>query len=327
MSEQLSKLIDEYKKINWETLLREDLGKYHLKEIKPHLDFVKKFIAPVVKNYNKLPPNQQSQLVNLLSSFMKNIRLIIAHSNTSQNQAVVDRIVEFKNDILETYQKLSTTLEIQAKYSSDKLSDKIDKSEIKKYQTIRKEIEEELKKLKQTRSQYAGQTIQKDVERYGNFFKTEAEKNQKKSRYCGGFLLTFSIFACVLVYFFLNVDEEIIANGFWELIVKANFINKIFVFSILFLIISVIKREYLALKHQLILNTHRHNAIDSHKEILDSIKSTENESDKEISNAILLELTKAMFNPQETGFIKDQKNTSSENKIIEVSKSIFKNSN
>ena len=36
---------------------------------------------------------------------------------------------------------------------------------------------------------------------------------------------------------------------------------------------------------------------------------------------MLLELTKAIFSPQDTGFVKNQKDTSSENRIIEISKS------
>ena len=91
------------------------------------------------------------------------------------------------------------------------------------------------------------------------------------------------------------------------------------------IVLSVIKREYLALRHQFTLNTHRHNALSSHKEILSSIKKTANESDREISNAVLLELTKAMFGSQDTGFIKDQKHTS-DSKVVEISKSIFSNS-
>ena len=82
----------------------------------------------------------------------------------------------------------------------------------------------------------------------------------------------------------------------------------------------------MALKHQYTLNRHRHNALSSHKEILSSIEKTASESDKEISNAILLELTKSMFSPQKTGFIKDQKDTSSENRVVEISKSLFNTS-
>ena len=50
------------------------------------------------------------------------------------------------------------------------------------------------------------------------------------------------------------------------------------------------------------------------------------ESDKEIANAILLELTKSMFRPQDTGFVKNQSDASSGSKIVEISKSIFGNS-
>ena len=61
------------------------------------------------------------------------------------------------------------------------------------------------------------------------------------------------------------------------------------------------------------------------KSLIDDYKETANESDREISNAVLLELTKAMFGSQDTGFIKDQKYTS-DSKVVEISKSLFSNS-
>ena len=45
-----------------------------------------------------------------------------------------------------------------------------------------------------------------------------------------------------------------------------------------------------------------------------------------MANTILLELTKAMFNPQDTGFVKNQKSSSVGDRVIEISKPIFKTS-
>ena len=44
----------------------------------------------------------------------------------------------------------------------------------------------------------------------------------------------------------------------------------------------------------------------------------------QIANAILLELTKAMFNSQDTGFVKNQKSSFAGDRVIEISKPIFK---
>jgi len=48
------------------------------------------------------------------------------------------------------------------------------------------------------------------------------------------------------------------------------------------------------------LNIQRQNALNSHKQILDSIIATQSENEKEIRNAILLELTRAIFDTKET---------------------------
>jgi hypothetical protein len=58
------------------------------------------------------------------------------------------------------------------------------------------------------------------------------------------------------------------------------------------------------------LNTQRQNALNSHKKILDSVQATDSENEKEIRNAILLELTKAIFENKDTGYIKQKEDHS-----------------
>ena len=122
------------------------------------------------------------------------------------------------------------------------------------------------------------------------------------------------------------IDPNITAKNLPELIIKGNVLNKVFIFSIMVLVITLFRREYLALRHQFTLNTHRHNAFKSHKEVLASLEKTQNESEKEISNVILLELTKAMFGNQSTGFI-NQDASPGESKLIEISRSFFNPNN
>lgn len=325
MNEQLRSLIKDYKKTAWPKLLRTDLGEYNLKEIKPYLDFAKNFIDPLVETPDKLSMNQQNHLIELLNQFIYWRNTIQTHTDTRQNQVIVNHIVEFKNWILDTFSSLSLALDIQDKYSSDQVLTK-PKEELKKYISARKTIEQELKKIKQTQSQYAEQTVKAEAQFYGDFFNKEANKNKILSIFFGVGLLVGSILTCVIAYCFLRFDQNIQANNFVELLIKGDVINKVFIFSVILLIISVIRREYLALRHQFTLNKHRQNALNSHKEILTSIQKTANESDQEISNAVLLELTRAMFSPQDTGLVKDQKNTTSESKIVEISKSLFSNS-
>ena len=342
MNEQLKNLIEDYKKTNWGLLLRKDMGDYHLKEIKPYLDFIKNCIDSIVNSSHLgvllQSQNYQNLLQNMLQQFQNIREQIIQYKNANQNQQIITAVILFKTYIVETCQSLLIALRLQEEYKPDKSSDKpMEKkylpshikldTELKKYMsTAKEEMDQELKKIRQLQSQLSEQTVRAEASRYGDFFKDEAKENKKLSWWYGGGLLFFSLLTCGFAYFFLTFDQNTMVNSFPEFLIKGNVINRIFIFSILILIMSVIRREYLALRHQFTLNTHRHNALSSHKEILQSILKTASESDKELSNAILLELTRAMFSPQDSGFVKNQTTSSFGNRIVEIPKSLFNNS-
>ena len=323
MDEQLKKDIEDYKKTDWKALLREDKGDHHLKEIKPHLDFIKSFLDTILESLY-FESSYLPYLINLQTSFSSFRELetqIKQHTDDNRRQGIIGQVIQCKNSIFESLIPLSNMLRIQAESDPNRHDDD-PKKIVEEYKKAIKGLEQELKKSKQIQSQYAEQVIKEEAERYGDFFKKEYESNKRWSWMFGFLFLVFSAVSCFFAYCFLQFDHKIEAEDLVELIIKGDVFNKIFILSIILLVISVIKREYLALRHQFTLNKHRHNAISSHKEILSSIKDTKNESDKEISNAILLELTKSMFSSQETGYVKDQKDSSG-SKVVEVSRSVF----
>lgn len=77
-------------------------------------------------------------------------------------------------------------------------------------------------------------------------------------------------------------------------------------------------------KHLYNLNIQRQNALNSHKQILDSIIATQSENEKEIRNAILLELTRAIFDIKETWYLKSWWQWQATNQIIEITKTLSK---
>ncbi len=90
-------------------------------------------------------------------------------------------------------------------------------------------------------------------------------------------------------------------------------------------LIAHFAKVYSAEKHLYNINVQRQNALNSHKQILDSVIATESENEKEIRNAILLELTRSIFQNQETGYLKGNTNsTMPTNQIIEISKTLTK---
>ena len=317
MNEQLKELIEDYQQTDWDALLKEDLGKYHLRELKPYLDVIKVFLDLVVQNIDLLTESLKRQASYFLKEFKVTKDQIHNHKDTSQNQGIIHQVIRMKNIVLDRGGNFSWAFQIQKKLEDDP------QEVIQKYKQARQRLDEELREFKKKRSGLSEQAIREEVSRYGDFFYEEAEKNKNLSIGYGVGLVVFSIFAMAGSYWFFYFDSNITINNIPELIVKGNLINKLFIFTIIFFIITTITKEYLALRHQYSVNRHRHKVLSSHKEILNSIEKTASESDKEISNAILLELTKSMFNPQDTGFIKNQKETSSENKVIEISRSLF----
>ena len=178
LNTHLKNLIEDYKKTDWQSLLREDLGIHNLKKIKPYLDFVKNFIDSLLKNPHKLPENRQRALIKLLNEFLRWRKLIKNHTDTSRNQEMINSSINYKNYILDNFQDLSVVSNIQMEHDPEKILEKPE-IEIKKYQSARKEMEQELKKFRQTQSQLAGQAIKAEAVQYGDFFKKEAEKKQK----------------------------------------------------------------------------------------------------------------------------------------------------
>lgn len=327
MNEDLKNFIKDYKKTNWDALLRENMGDYHLKELKPHLEFIKKFFDDLLDHpyFGLSYQKYERTLSRYLYEFYRIKTEIEQYKDGALKQQVIGQVVAYKHKVIENLKPVFDILQIQMKYHSDENTSDPE-GIVKRYSRATREVEQELKKLNRMRSELSEQTVRQEASRYGDFFKKEAEDNKRKSCWFGASLLALSVGACLLAYKFLKFDHNIEVDSIFDLIIKGDVINKVFIFSIIFLIISVIKREYLALRHQMTVNKHRHNALSSHKEILNSIHKTANESDKEISNAVLLELTKSMFSPQETGYVKDQKGSSSSS-VVEVSKSMFKNSN
>ena len=307
MNDLLREQIKNHRKTDWKRFLREDLGTYHLKEIKPHLDIIKSFIDYLITNISSLSDGHQQILIDLLITFEDHKKKISNYDGTDQRDKIIRDIIDFKYGILDSFRSFALNLVIEDRLKSIDKEAKMNKDMIK---------------VQQLQSQLKEKTAQMETARYGDFFKRSSKINKCLSLVFGYVFLLACVGSIFISYNFLKFDQNIEAKNLIELLIKGDVINKVFIFSVILIVISTIRREYLALRHQFTLNEHRSNAINSHKAILDAIQKTTTKSDKEISNAILLELTKAMFHSQETGFVKNQ-SSSSENKIVEISKSLF----
>ena len=319
---RIYRILRDYKTIDWEALLRKDMGNYNLKEIKPALDKIKKYFDFIINNKDKINDfdsfylkDDHNPFYESLLDFEKLQSSIIRHTDSDKNHILIYKVRELEKKLsrklLPIFQYITTIQNIEIEKPLSEEKNKIEQ----KLKKLNVAVETANKLKSEIESQHSRITKEQETSRYGDFFKKEAWKNNILSWCFGGFLLGGSILAAFLALELpiLKFDhEKIEANSsFVELLIKGDVINKFFVFSVILILISTIRREYFALRHQFTLDRQRQNSLSSHKEILNSIHKTANESDKEISNAILLEFTKAMVSPQDTGFLKNQSSSES----------------
>ena len=322
--EHIENFILKYYKTDWESLLREDLGKHHLKELEPHLGSIRYVMEQIIAVFREIGhekqfENYQQIFINLFTKFLTITNTINKypppHNIDGENYTIVITVMNFRASVWRNYLLISKDLA-----SSD-----ISKQKLKACNLDTTKATEELSEAKEAISQHAKFSAERAVTLSGKSFEKEAKKNETASQLYGIALFLFAFLACGIAVVFFNFNDNIEVKNIPELLIKGNILNKIFIFTILLLLVSVLKTNHLSLKHQYSLNKHRQNALNSHKTILNAIQKTKDESDSKIANAILLELTKAMFAPQETGFIKNQKDSSSGNQIVDISRSAFKN--
>lgn len=321
--------IEEYKKIDWNKLLRKDLGEYSLEITKPNLDRIKSIFDEILNypNLDQLSNSFRGQIESQIKSFVQFANQVINNfQNTSERQIWIDNI---KNKEFEVYQNLSNVYRYIKDFDPGrdaKLKDVIKKSE----ERIIK-LNEDLSKTEGLLQQAQKKAIQSEVIDYGNFFGQEAKINNTAAERNRWFMFgSIAITALMSIIFLQNIKFVSSENlTFFENILQTinaqNILIKFVLLSLGGYLVAHFSKVHYTEKNLYNLNIQRQNALNSHKQILDSVVATESENEKEIRNAILLELTRAIFANHETGYLKGSKNNPSpSNQIVEITKSITK---
>ncbi|MBI4920076.1 hypothetical protein HY838_02210 [Candidatus Azambacteria bacterium] len=321
--------IEEYKKIDWNKLLRKDLGEYSLEVAKPNLDRIKSIFDEMLNypNLDQLSNNFKNQIEFQLNSFIQFSNQIVNNfQNTNERQIWIDNI---KNKEFEIYQNLSTVYRYIKDF--DPSRDERLKDVIKKSEERIKKLNEDLSKTEVLLQQAQKKAVQSEVMEYGNFFGNEAFKNERTAKINRWLMFGSIILAATLSIIFLQnirfVSSEKLT--FFENILQTvntqNILIKFILLSLGGYLIAHFSKIHSTEKNLYNFNIQRQNALNSHKQILDSVVATESENEKEIRNAILLELTRAIFANHETGYLKDSKdNPGPSNQIIEITKTLTK---
>ena len=327
MDEHLKNLVELYSKIDWNRLLRKDLGEHNLEPAKKYLDNIKKLFDPIVKfhNLDEIPMGSPEEIKTYLNHYLGLCAKIINFRDIAGKDALIQEI----HSSLFTYiSKLKNITEYIQVINPPK--DENTEEAWKQIQQRRKDVEEDVKKAEENIEKTARlltntqkKVVGNEISQYGNYFGKEAKKNEKKAK-LNFRLMSASILGTLTLaigFLLFHPEESGVNFSFYLFISKA--LIKFVIISLGFYFIAHFSKIHSAEQHLYNINTQKQNALESHQQILQSVIHTESENEKEIRNAILLELTRAIFTPKDTGYSKTSNQISSPaNQIIEISKSI-----
>src|SRR3989339_44661 len=320
---------EEYKKIDWNKLLRKDLGEYSLEVAKPNLERIKSIFDEILNypNLDQLSDNFKKQIQSQLNSLVQFANQIVNNfQNTSERQTWINNI---KNKEFEVYQNLSNIYGYIKDF--DPARDERLKDVIKKSEERIKKLNEDLSKTEALLQQAQKKAVQSEVMEYGNFFGNEAVKNERTAKINRWLMFgSVALTAVLSVIFLQNIkfvssEEMTFFENVLQTINAQNILIKFVLLSLGGFLIAHFSKVHSTEKNLYNLNIQRQNALNSHKQILDSVVATESENEKEVRNAILLELTKAIFANHETGYLKGSKdNPGPASQIVEITKTLPK---
>lgn len=318
-------LIEKYKWFNWNLLLRKDMWEFSLEEASPIFARIKKFFDSIISNpeLENLAQGILNEIDTQIRSFFELYdRHIVTYQNTSDKQQIIELIKNKEFEIINVLWKYTAYLR------------ELDPKKDKEYKSYTEDAKKKILEIDQNLSQIsklserAKQVAQKEeIALFWTFFWVTADKNKKSANLSFWIMIVLVFFTWVIAWLFLgNIsflqDSKIsFLNNVLKTITSQGIFEKIVIISLLGYIVSHFSRRYSAERHLYVLNIHRQNALNSHKQIIDSVQSTSSESDLETKNAILLQITKAIFENQETWYLKDSWSSPIiSNQILEASK-------
>lgn len=157
------------------------------------------------------------------------------------------------------------------------------------------------------------------ISRYSNIFIDEANQFKINARI---WLVATIILLVIIPFLSFNFNKCYdlgVAPKDFDLINYS--LTKILILTALFYGISITMRNFKANKHNEVTNKHRHNALVT----FDVFIKSADENDIQTKNAILMEVCRTIFASQQTGYLNNEGESESPNKIIEIIKSTTSN--
>ncbi len=343
--------INKYQSLDWQKLLRKNLGDAgELISIEPNLTRIKNIIDRIfgykttleqIPNYERSFENVVNNLINELNS-----QIIDNYSDVNQRESKLTFIRQKEESIISQLNPILTYLQF---------ADPVNDTRQKELESKSKELEEKLKNVneltkKVQKSIEVSGTIAEgqEVRLYGKEFEKMAEgefelqsffrglfqykkylftgnkqKAQRNSLAMFTSLLFTATMACIFVFGkHLNLEGDgTFFQRIWNTILEQNVLLKLVIISAGGYLVTHFSRNYSAEMNMYYVNKHRQLTLNSHQRILDAVRQTESNNDAETKNAILLQVTRSMFDMQETGYLKNGSSPVPTTQIIETIKS------
>lgn len=258
----------------------------------------------------------EGQLNHAISVFEQ---IKIFDPNTSNPANVRDSLISQLEQQFDTYYANAIPILTAGLLKSNDLS--VEKAKlteallelVKEKESAKKESEKLLTEIQDVLDKARQAAVEIGVAQHYLIFKEESEEHKKLS----DLWLTRTVFVLVgigvvgIALLFVPPHDTATAS-----LIQFT-VTKIVVLSVLFYGLAICTRNYKAHKHNSILNKHRQNALNTFETFT---KAAGN--DIQTKSAVLLEATHTIFSNQQTGYLNNDNDSDSPNKIIEIFKNV-----
>ena len=305
-----SKILKEYEVIDWKSLLKDGHGEGTLIKAKDDFDSIRSMLDKLISYDSKdgfFSSNQIAEIGNILHQFDQFLEQHVNHygGDVNQRDSVLTNINNQRHEIFRQTKDILYFID----YHDPK------KQEFEnKYNEILKRQQDGLKKIDKVLNQKQMINQNKETSKFGDIFGELAKENKESADWNFKYMLGSLALVGLIVFIFFNVKPT--ETDTFSLIMNVTL--RLTLISLGIYLVTYFSRKSFAENHLYYVNKHRQNAINSHENIIKSVQTEEGGAvDWKTQNAVLIQVTKAMYDHVDTGYLK--------NKGLEKSNNLMEN--
>lgn len=325
---------DDYESIQIQKILTPssftDIDKESFEKAKAKLETIQKLLdrANNINNSIELPETLEFNLIEYKKEFIElSNNLAKKHSNVSSTELstkISQTIAEINRFHHDAFQVSSSNNFLQTLQGIFIFDTKDLEGRNKKFNLKYKELEAAVKKADTLNKELEMKAAKSVVSNYAKIFGIEEETNKNTSII---WLVTSSILSLAILFLltlsfehdWFKITEKIMQGDNEKLSINIpNLITKLFIISFCVYIISFCFKQYSINKNLQTINNHRKNALNSYSLFVDSI----GRDDPSSRNALMLQVAKAIYDYNSSGYLSTKQGDSSSPNIIEFTKFI-----